>query len=242
MIRPNLVLGRAAGLALLTALPFAGAEAGPITFTAGPTSSSDGTLDASAVFSISAGQIDVTLKDLESNIVSAGQELSGITFVLREKPSSVSITGSSGNLIDAPSSASLGNLSTSSHWGAGLSGTFTITLETVGEFGAGGKPIDLIIGPGIASVNNSVGQHQPEVDQNGAIFSLDVAGIDVNTSITSATFLFGAGDNGDHQVVGTDPPPPVPEPSGIALLGSGLLGLGYTIRKRRTLQDTPSID
>jgi hypothetical protein len=54
--------------------------------------------------------------------------------------------------------------------------------------------------------------------------------------------LFGAGDNGDHQIVGIDPAPPVAEPSGIVLLGGGLFGLGCAIRKRCALQAAPSID
>ena len=72
---------------ILCALAVAPAEATPIPWTA-TGSSTDGTLDAEAVFTITTGQIQVTLTNLlnPATIKSAGQTLSEISFTLSNTP------------------------------------------------------------------------------------------------------------------------------------------------------------
>jgi hypothetical protein len=114
-------------------------------------------VDAEATITTLTNAIDISLTDLEPNLISAGEEVSGIVLTLSVKPTSVSIGSSSGILIDAPSTTPLGG-SIADHWGVGAS-NFTVTLETAGPDAAGGQPYDLIIGPGVGG-HKSI-RHQP---------------------------------------------------------------------------------
>jgi hypothetical protein len=85
-------------------------------------------------------------------------------------------------------------------------------------------------GGAYANLNSSVLNFNPSVI-GPATFTLALSGVTANTTITGVTFSFGTGPD-TFIPVGSNPPPPVPEPTSIALLGTGMAGLAAIVRRR----------
>jgi PEP-CTERM motif len=156
--------------------------------------------------------------------------------VFSTTPTTAILTTSSGTLITINQNtgvATVDNSDSIDHWGAGLFGS-GIALASVNQQGEnvapGGKPDDLIIGPGPYSVNSSVTQHQPEIQDTGT-FDLTLSGITSATTVKSVTFLFGTGSDDGPPLNGTSVT--IPEPDTLVLMGSALLAVG--ILRRRLL-------
>jgi hypothetical protein len=204
--------------------------AATITFL-GTGTGTDGALSASADFTISAGQILVTITNTlaPSQIISAGQTVSDLSFTLSNAPGTLGTISASGQLANIGAAGTVTNVGGSPvRWlgegppppnGTGFFGISgnTITLEAIG----GGQPSELLLPSGTSYTNANAsitgGQFNPFVI-GSETFTLNLSGVTANTTITGATFSFGTGP--DTFVTGV-PFQAVPGP----IVGAGLPGL-----------------
>lgn len=228
-----------ASIALLST--FAACSAKASTFTA-TGSGSDGALSAQADFTITNGQIVVTLTNLlsASTIVSVGQTISDVSFNLSNAAGTVGTATASGQQGNVNSGATVTYASGTPGRFLGVGGGSytvsgsTVTLEAIG----GGQPTELILpfmanGGTYASGNPGLVAHNPYTI-GPATFTLALGGVTSTTTITGVTFSFGTGPD-TFLTAGSNPPPPpppIPEPTTIALLGTGLAGLSLMLRRR----------
>ena len=216
----------AAGGTLLSAAP---AQATMVTFTA---SGVDGNLpmEASATITVNDGAIVVQLTNLEPNVTSVFQEISGIQITLGGLSSTgaVALTSATGTLININSNGSYyTSWSSINNWGTSTSGgTFTLSTDTN----------DLIIGAPdsnnlYSNSDSSISNNDPTIKNTGT-FYLTVANATSDTTVTNAIFSFGTGAS-DPWVNGTNSSQ-VPEPTSLLMFGTALLALGVFARGRRT--------
>lgn len=235
-------------LVLCVSCVLTGRPAGADVWTASETTKKDGLLDAQAEFTISDGKIVVTITNLldPTEIKSAGQAVSGISFTISNAPGTNSSNSALGALVDVGSNGSTSPVTGDPGRWVGLEtvtkgkntktlGSFgiskdTITLETIG----GGQPTELILPyskDGYSSANSSITNFNPEVD-GPATFTLNLSGVTSSTKISDVQFFFGTGP--DYKVVGSQAPLSTPEPSTLVLAMVGATGLlGYALRRRR---------
>jgi PEP-CTERM motif len=189
-----------------------------------------GPVNASATFSQSGNVLTITLRNFQTNISNVAQTISGLKFQITGTTlNSGTLTSSSGQLIDIGSSGSVSTLGVSStDWL--LSGTSGGGFFLNG-LGASG-PDQEIIGPGPYSTANgsiaSNGPHNPFLT-GPVTFTLTIPNLPANAQIGNVIFIFGT--NG-ATVPGT-PEAPVPEPTTLLLLGTGMAGVAAKLRRRR---------
>jgi hypothetical protein len=225
------LLGLLAGIGIC-ALPVQPAAAASITLSTSR-SGFDGPLAASAAFTTSAGLLSVTITNglSPTQIVSAGQTVSDLSFILSDAPGTLGTTSASGQLANIGESggqAFVRNVpGDPARWlgqgppPPGGTGFFsivgnTITMEAIG----GGQPSQLILSGVTTSSNASIqgGQFNPFVI-GPATFTLALSGVTAATTITQATFSFGTGP--DTFITVPDTFITVPGP----IVGAGLPGL-----------------
>jgi len=216
-----------------------------------PTGSTAGgnAVSAEADFVFSAGQVVITLKNLQSGMVTIGQVLSDLDFVLSNGGTKLVLDATTTMSASAPLGTTTCTTSgcvndstviTDLGWGFGtLNGGNTI-CDVCGtgavlsiNTGASVPPEKTIIGPNPTTQDGLVNaQHQPFINQQ-AVFTLKNSAILSSTTVTSATFSFNTSP--DITVDGCSSTNPncgtttqsTPEPVGTFLMGSGLLALAF---------------
>jgi hypothetical protein len=211
--------------------------------------SASGGLSASATFTTSAGVLQLVLTNTTagSAIISSGQAISGISFVLSNAPGTLGTTTASGQMGNVSGSGVVTDISGSPSRFLGTSpGSFNIsgsdiTLDVLG----GGMPTEMIA-PCVSytgttcnttgtytSVNNGFQNFIPYTIGPGT-FTLDLSGVSANTTISSVDFYFGTA-NSPTPIAGCvtqNPPPITPEPSSLLLMGTGILGAAGLFYRR----------
>lgn len=207
-------------------------------------------VSAKATFDIQAGQMIVTLTNLESNITSVGQNISSLFFTVNNSSSvldlskaNVTLSASLVTITSKTNSYSAGTLnnvpvtstaSSSTHWttyGYQPNGTTPLTQNQMGlnDLNGGGQPDQTIIGPGpYNTVNSSIygnGPHNPFIQQT-ATFTIAAAGLLPTSKVTSVQIGFGTAPN--CNIMHT-----VPEPGALPLFAIGAAAIGAARRKPR---------
>lgn len=200
--------------------------------------SGTGTMDLNPT----AGTITVTLTNttnLNGSSPSSDDNLiAGLIFTLNNAPtSSASLASQAGSLVDISATGSGGTAvpvsGSPTHWDASSSGN-QVCLETAGggtpDCATGGQPEDLIItNESTYNVNSSVLTHDPSILGTGT-FVIDIPGLNVDSTVLSASIVYGT--NGANDAVTVTPGTPAPEPSSLFLAGTGLLSAAFAVRRR----------
>jgi len=218
-------------LALATAFS---AGANVITFvTPSGATTAGGPVSASATFTTGAGTVSIVLTDLLANPKDVAQLISDLSFTLSGGQTTGALTSSSGQEITVNGGGTFTLGPTVSTGWALSSIPGGLHLDVLGTpIG----PAHLIIGPPgpggtYSNANGSIASnppHNPFLNQS-VTFLLSVAGVTVDSTITSAIFSFGTTE-GANLVPGI--PRTVPEPQSLALIGLGLVALAWTRRRR----------
>jgi len=209
----------------------------------GAMSSADGPVSAQAVFSITSNDmLTITLTDTLVNPTSVGQLISDLFFTLSNVTASGTMT-STGNERNVAADGSFTDVGSNSVW-AGAN-AFTVAggvyhLDGLGGGKGGFTPAHLIIGepggPTYSNANSSIAGNDPHNPfiSGDAVFTLNIPGINSDTSVTGVTFSFGTtpGDTaggGGHCTTGCGEQTPDGGTTSL-LLGFALTGLGLARR------------
>jgi hypothetical protein len=221
-------------LSLISALGLAAsARADSITFTFSG-SDTDGPVSGEAAITTSANEVTVTITDLQGNIVSIGQAISGLSFTLTGgSASTATLSSMLGNSITVNGNKSVtSNGASTTGWGLEGSGT-TLNLEAAGKGHFGNLSNFEILGAPCAGgtycdANGSIAGNTAHNSLfNGTVtFVISINGVTSSTGITGADMSFGTGP--EITLAGA----PTPEPASMVLFGTGLLLLGVKSRRR----------
>ena len=222
---------------LVTVLTISGiASATTITFvTPSGSTTSDGSVSASAVFVTGPGTLTITLNDLLSNPTSVGELLSNLQFALSSSLNGSASMSSSATERTVNSNSSFTEGSTvSTGWALQLSGgagAFICVMCPAGGTPAptAPPPSHLIIGAGpYTNADGSIagnGPHNAFLDET-ATFTISDSAITSATVASDVVFGFGTQFGSDVTGQVSSNTPPVPENRTMLLIGTGLILLG----------------
>jgi len=193
-------------------------------------------VSAQVDFTASAGQLLITLQNLQPGITTVAQNISDLEFMVSTGLVGTTTMTSSGQEISCLGSPCTPGVTAPTGWGLGTLGSTSIICIVCGDANLTINPSDTpshtIVGPNPDNSHGSLNTapHNPFISET-ATFTISNASITELSTISGVVFSFNttAGDNVAGCAVGSPGcggGSNAPEPLSMFLMGTGLIGFG----------------